>query len=76
MNIHILVKPNSKHREEVVKNQDDTFTIYVKSPAIEDRANESLIKILAKYLKAPKSNLKIVKGHNSRHKTIEVVQKD
>lgn len=57
MNVHITVKPNSRHREEIIKNEDDTFTVFIKSPATEGRANESLIKMMAKYFKVPKSNL-------------------
>ena len=49
MKISVHIKPNSRHREEVVKNDDDTLTVYIKAPAIEGRANAAAIKLLIKF---------------------------
>lgn len=72
MKISVRIKPNSRHREEVVKNDDDTLTVYIKAPAIEGRANAAAIKLLAKHLKVASSNVKLVRGATSKYKIFEI----
>lgn len=72
MTITVLLKPNSRHRQEVVKNLDGSYTIYTKAPATEQRANQEAIKLLARYFKRPKSCIALVKGASSRLKRFEL----
>ena len=72
MKISVHIKPNSLHREEVVKNDDDTLTVYVKAPAIEGRANAAAIKLLAKHFKVASSKVKLVRGATSKYKIFEI----
>ena len=72
MKVSVRIKPNSRHREEDVKNADDTLTVYVKAPAIEGRANAATIKLLAKHLKVASSNVKLVRGATSKYKIFEI----
>lgn len=72
MKITAHIKPNSRHRQEVIKHADDTYTIYTKAPAIENRANKEAIALLARYFKVPKSQTAIVKGATARHKIVEI----
>ena len=72
MKISVRIKPNSRHREEVVKNDDDTLTVYIKAPAIEGRANAAAIKLLAKHFKVASSNVKLVRGATSKYKIFEI----
>jgi len=72
MKISVHIKPNSRHREEVVKNGDDTLTVYVKAPAIEGRANAAAIKLLAKHFKVASSKVKLVRGATSKYKIFEI----
>ena len=72
MKISVRIKPNSRHREEVVKNDDDTLTVYVKAPAIEGRANAAAIKLLAKHFKVAPSKVKLVRGVTSKYKIFEI----
>lgn len=72
MKISVHIKPNSHHREEVVKNDDDTLTVYVKDPAIEGRANAAAIKLLAKHFKVASSEVKLVRGATSKYKIFEI----
>lgn len=46
--------------------------MYVNKPAEDGLANAQLIKILAEHLKVKKYQIKIIKGHKSRDKIIEV----
>ena len=72
MKISVHIKPNSRHREEVVKNDDDTLTVYVKAPAIEGRANAAAIKLLAKHFKVASAKVKLVRGATSKYKIFEI----
>lgn len=72
MKISVHIKPNSRHREEIVKNDDDTLTVYVKAPAIEGRANAAAIKLLAKHFKVTPSKVKLVRGATSKYKIFEI----
>ena len=72
MKISVYIKPNSRHREEIVKNDDDTLTVYVKALAIEGRANAAAIKLLAKHFKVAPSKVKLVRGATSKYKIFEI----
>lgn len=72
MKISVHIKPNSRHREEVVENDDDTLTVYIKAPAIEGRANAAAIKLLAKHFKVASSKVKLVRGATSKYKIFEI----
>ena len=72
MKISVYIKPNSRHREEVEKNDDDTLTVYIKAPAIEGRANAAAIKLLAKHFRVASSKVKLVRGATSKYKIFEI----
>ena len=72
MKISAHLKPNSRHREEVVANDDGLLTIYTKAPAIEGRANLAAVKLLAKYFSVAPSKVKLVRGAASKYKVFEV----
>ena len=72
MKISVHIKPNSRHREEVMKNDDDILTVYIKAPAIEGRANAAAIKLLAKHFKVALSKVKLVRGATSKYKIFEI----
>ncbi len=72
MKISVHLKPNSRHREEVVVNDDGSLTIYTKAPAIEGRANLAAAKLLAKYFDVAPSKVKLVRGAASKYKVFEI----
>lgn len=75
MKISAKIKPNSRHREEVVVNDDGSLTIYAKAPAIEGRANLAAVKLMAKYYGVAPSRVKLVRGAASRNKVFEITDK-
>ena len=75
MKISAKIKPNSRHREEVVVN-DGSLTIYIKAPAIEGRANLAAVKLVAKYYGVAPSRVKLVRGATSRNKVFEIADKN
>jgi UPF0235 protein mflv_3569 len=72
MKISVLLKPNSRHREEVVANDDGSLTVYTKAPAIEGRANLAAVKLLAKHFGVALSKVKLLRGAASRYKVFEI----
>lgn len=72
MKISVHLKPNSRHREEVVLNDDGSLTIYTKAPAIEGRANMAAAKLLAKHFGVTPSKVKLLRGAASKYKVFEV----
>ena len=72
MKISVHLKPNSRHREEVVVGDDGVLTIYTKAPAIEGRANVAAVKLLAKYFGVAPSKVKLLRGAASKYKVFEV----
>ena len=72
MKISVHLKPNSRHREEVVANDDGSLTVYTKAPAIEGRANMAAAKLLAKHFSVAPSKVKLVRGATSKYKVFEI----
>jgi len=67
-----MIKPNSKKGPLVETQIDGSIIVYVREIAADNKANEALIKILAKHFNVPKSNISIIRGHTSRHKLVEL----
>lgn len=71
MLITIYTKLNKK-KEEVEKTSDTEFIVWTKQPATENKANEDVVKQLAKYFKTPKSKVSIIRGKTVKTKTVEI----
>ncbi len=70
MKIDIKVIAGAK--KSIVKREDDRYKVYLTAPAVEGRANKALIGLLAEYFQVRKSEIEIIKGLKSRHKTISI----
>ena len=71
MRYQITVKPNSS-QEKIVKTSDDELTVYLRAKPHDGEANKALIKLLVKHFDVPKTSIKIIRGTNSRVKTVEL----
>lgn len=71
MRLTIRVQPNAK-TSEVVGCIGGVWKIKLKAPAIEGKANEELIKFLAKKLGIAKSKIEIVRGKTSKTKIVAI----
>jgi len=71
MKINIRVKTNAKS-ERVEKTGKNQFKIWTKEPAKENKANLSIIKIISRVYKIPKSSVSLVRGLKSKEKVFEV----
>lgn len=71
MKIYIKAKPKSK-REYIKKIDDTHYTIAVKEPPIMGRANQAIIKAMAKYFDKPSFQINIISGEKSKQKIISI----
>jgi uncharacterized protein (TIGR00251 family) len=71
MKKRVKVKPNSKD-QSIKEEADGSLTVSLKSPPVEGRANQELIKLLAEKFDVPKSRIKIKSGLSSRQKLIDI----
>lgn len=69
--ILVTVQPNSRS-VTVAKISENEFRAAVREPARDGKANLALLDLLARYFGIPKSTLKIIRGHSSRRKIIEL----
>jgi len=69
--LKIYLQPKSS-KNEIVGFYRDGIKVKVTVPPIEGKANESLIRLLAKELRISPSSIEIIKGHHSREKTLKI----
>ncbi len=67
----VKVKPNSK-QQKIEELSDGSLNVHLKSPPVDGKANEELIKILAEKFSVPKSYIRIKSGLTSRQKVVEI----
>lgn len=70
MHYNVKVIPRSKHNKVV--EEPNRLKVHLTAPAIEGRANEALIEVLADYFNVKRRQVKIVVGKKSREKVVEV----
>lgn len=69
--ITVRVHPNAK-TSEILGCVHGVWKVKLKTPAIEGRANEELIRLLAKKFRIAKSEIEIIRGKTSRTKIVEL----
>jgi hypothetical protein len=69
--LKVYLQPKSS-KNEIIGPYRDGIKVKVTAPPAEGKANEALIKFLAKEFKIPPSSIEILKGHHGRKKIIRV----
>jgi uncharacterized protein YggU (UPF0235/DUF167 family) len=69
--ITLKVHPNSKNPRVEIRAGGELH-IYVKEPAIENKANEAVIEKLSEYYRVPKSKIALKRGEKSKLKLFEI----
>lgn len=69
LNCHIQPKAS---RDAIVGVHDDRLKIQIASPPVDGKANDQLIRFIAKTLGVAKSRVALVRGQSSRHKTLHI----
>jgi len=68
--VDLKVIPGAK--KQLIKQEDGRMKVYLTAPAVDGKANEALIELLAEYFRVRKSRIEIIKGLKSRVKTINI----
>ena len=71
MRIKVRVVPNSK-KESIQELDNATYRIKVREKAMEGRANEAVLKLIAKHIGVSITDVRIVHGFTSREKIIGI----
>jgi uncharacterized protein (TIGR00251 family) len=71
MKIIVKAKPGSK-QEKIEQIDEKNYTVSVKEPPIEGRANAAIIKLLAKHFDVSVSLVEIISGFMARVKVVEI----
>lgn len=67
----IHAQPGAK-REAIVGEHGDRLKIALTTPPIEGRANQALLKFLAKTLGLPRASIELLSGETSREKRVRI----
>jgi uncharacterized protein len=67
----VRVRPSAK-RSTIVDHDGQTVRVDLAAPAVEGRANDELIRILAEEFGVSKRRIRIIRGQNARTKLLEV----
>jgi uncharacterized protein len=68
----VKVKPGSRRGPFVEVDSDGELTIYVREPAVDGKANNAVIRLLAAHLQLPRSRAELVSGAKSRLKRFRI----
>lgn len=71
--LEVQVKPNAR-QQRIEKTETGLWIVHLQSPPVDGKANQELMRLLAKELGVPKSRLHIKAGTHSRRKLIEVLE--
>jgi len=72
MKIFVKAKPGSK-KNEIKKIDENKFIISVTKPSDKGKANQAIIKLLAKHFDISQYSIKILSGITSKNKIIEIL---
>jgi uncharacterized protein (TIGR00251 family) len=67
----VRVQPRAS-KDEIAGVMGGMLKVRLRAPALEGRANDALCEFLAELLKTPKAAVRILSGHHSRSKRVEV----
>lgn len=70
--IVVKVKPGSRKGPLVDIGPEGELTIYVREPAVDGKANDAVIRLLAAHLQLPSSRIELVSGTTSRLKRFRI----
>ncbi len=71
--MRILISAKPKSKEEYIKRTGETnFKVAVKEIPEKGKANQAIIKVLAKYFSIPVSSIILISGQASKKKVFEV----
>ena len=70
MRLEIKVTP--KASRDLVKEEAGRWKVYLTAAPEKDKANKALVELLARHFNVPKASVRILRGHHSSLKTVEI----
>ncbi|MFI2282262.1 DUF167 domain-containing protein [Nocardia beijingensis] len=70
--VRATIKPNSRKGPLVETLDDGSLQLYVRAPAVEGKANNAAIELLAGHYGVAKSAVRLTAGATSRFKRFEI----
>ena len=74
MILDIRVRANAK-QNKVGGEIAGRLIVFVQAPAVDGKANEAVLKVLAEHFEVRARDIKIIRGETNRDKTIEIENK-
>lgn len=71
LRLHCHIQPRASACE-ITGIHNDRLRIRLTAPPADNRANEQLVKLVAKRLGVTRNRVTILRGHNNRTKTLEI----
>ena len=78
MKIFVKAKAGAKENKvippslKLIPDVEPLYSVSTKERPVEGRANEAIIKLLAKYFGVPRSQVRLISGATSKRKVFEV----
>ncbi len=69
--LKVYLQPKSS-KNEIIGPFRDGIKVKITAPPVEGKANDGLIRFLAKEWGIPVSDIEILRGHHSREKTLRI----
>jgi uncharacterized protein (TIGR00251 family) len=73
--LHVRLQPRAQ-RDEIVGERDGRLVVRVTAPPVDGKANDALIRLIAKRAQIAPSRVRVVRGHSARNKTVRVADID
>lgn len=70
MRVAVLVKPRAKRN--AVLQRDGAYVVHTTAAPVDGKANAAVVALLAERFRVPKSAFRIVRGHGSQKKLVEI----
>lgn len=72
MKLTYELKVTPKAKKNSMKREGNIWKVCLTAPAMDGKANRALVEFLADHFNVRKSQIEIIKGLKSRHKTISI----
>jgi len=72
MYLKLKISPQKKNTRFGERLPDGTWPVFIQEPATEGKANKALVDFLSEVLGIPKHRIGIVRGLQSRNKTVQI----
>lgn len=70
--VAVRVKPGSRKGPLIESGDDGALTVYVREPAVDGKANDAVIRLLAEHFDVPRRNVELASGATARLKRFRV----